>query len=518
MLLLNSIGHHLAETLVWARQQSLQRKAREATDVKVHVASAGKTITVAYEQLRNAAEYVEENLLLQRAISRFYRRMFLARNHHTISESADELVLELTLAGYLQNDSIPMLLLPLINDTVREYHQAYEQLPAKFRSHANAWIIDVMSVKIEEMLSDHSRQHGFTQFAYDYFHQSIDQRQLEGAKASSDYGLSVFMAVNRALIKADAAIIRTGLLGRYQASPADMDMFIATNQRIDAVLTSETTEKVTRVVDRRGGPLRVLWRMIDTRDDVVELLDSPSAFLDGYEKQIGAEYGRISQRIRRGIVRSIAFLIITKVLIGLLVEVPYDRWVHGEILWLPLAINLLFPPLYMMFLGAILPMPGAANTRALSRSIEKLIYGEEEAKILLRRSNRRYNTAFNIVYGLLFLAVFGAAAWLLMQIGFSPVHLAIFFIFLSTASFLGFRLTRMVRELEVVDADQNALTIIRDILYMPFVVVGHWISNTYGKMNIITLILDMAIELPLKTFMYLIRQWTAFISSKKDEL
>lgn len=515
---LNALGRHLAETLTWSRQQSLQRRAREETDVKVHVASAGKAITVAYEQLRNAAEYVEENLLLQRAISRFYRRMFLAGNQRSISESADELILELTLAGYLSNDSIPTLLLPVINDTVREYYQAYEQLPPKLRSRANAWIIDVMSVKIEEMLSDHSRQHGFTQFAYDYFYQTIDQKQLLGTDTSQDYGLSVFMAVNHSLIKADAAIIRTGLLGRYQASPARMDEFIQTNQRIDAVLVSETTEKLTRVVDRRGGPLRILWRMIDTRDDIVTLLDSPPAFLDGYEKQIGAEYGRISQRIKQGIIRSIAFLIITKVLIGLLIEVPYDRWVHGDILWLPLAINLLFPPVYMMFLGAILPMPGAANTRALSQRIEQLLYGDEPAKILLRRGDRRFATAFNIVYSILFLAVFGTVAWLLMQIGFSLVHLAIFFIFLSTASFLGFRLTRMVRELEVVDADQNALTIIRDILYMPFVVVGHWISDTYGKMNIITLILDMAIELPLKTFMYLIRQWTAFISSKKDEL
>ena len=518
MLVLNSLGRHLAETLTWSRQQSTNRQAREAADIKVHVATAGKTITVAYEQLRNAAEYVEENLLLQRAISRFYRRMFLARNAQSINESADELILELTLAGYLTNDSIPTTLLPVINDLVREYHGAYEQLPGKFRSRANAWIVDVLAVRIEEMLSDHSKQHGFTQFAYDYFYQTLDQNEVLGSAASDEYGLSLYMAVNHSLIKADAAIIRTGLLGRYQAAPTTLDTFVATNQRIDAVLVSETTEKLTRIVDRRAGPLRILWRMIDTRDDVVELLESPPAFLSDYERQISAEYTRISQRIKRGIIRSIAFLIITKVLIGLLIEVPYDRVVHGEVLWLPLAINLLFPPVYMMFLGAILPMPGAANTRALSHRIEQLLYGEEPAKIVLRRGDRRFATAFNIVYGLLFLAVFGSAAWGLMQLGFAPLHLAIFFVFLSTASFLGFRLTRMVREIEVVDADQNALTILRDVLYMPFVVVGHWISDTYGKMNIITLILDMAIELPLKTFMYLIRQWTAFISSKKDEL
>src|SRR5690606_31155398 len=120
----------------------------------------------------------------------------------------------------------------------------------------------------------------------------------------------------------------------------------------------------------RGGSLRVLWRMIDTRDDIATLLSSMPAFLTGYEAQIRAEYERIGQRIKQGIIKSIAFLIITKVIIGLVIEIPYDRVMHGEILWLPLAINLLFPPIYMIALSLMLPMPGPANTQALTKNIE----------------------------------------------------------------------------------------------------------------------------------------------------
>lgn len=518
MTSLNSLGRHLAETLTWARQQSLRWQAVHAEDSKLHVASAGKTVTAAYEQLRNAAEYVEENLLLQRAIGRFYRRTFLARDEQSINDSAEELILELTLAGYLENDSIPTSILPTINALVQEYYQAYTQLPSKFRNRANPWLIDVLAVTIENMLSDNSRQDGFVQFAYDYFQGAIDPKELFGTEPSDDYALSLFMAVNRALIKADVAIIRTGLLARYNIRPSASQEFIAINQRIDTLFESEATEKLTRVVNREGGPLRVLWRMIDTRDDVVGLLETPSAFLNGYEDQIRDEYARVSQRIRQGVIKSIAFLIITKVIIGLVIEIPYDQVVHGEILWLPLAINLLFPPLYMMLLSLMLPMPGTANTRAMSAHIEQLLYGDQPVKVLWRRGSRRFNAAFGVVYALLFFAVFGGATWLLMQFDFSLLHLVIFFVFLSTASFLGFRLTRMVREIEVVDGDQNGLTIVRDIVYMPFVVVGHWISDKYGRMNIMTLILDMMIELPLKTILHLIRQWTAYISSKKDEL
>lgn len=515
---LNTFGQYLAGTLAWSKERS-ERWYAERTDEAdtVHVASAGRTITAAYEQLRNAAEYAEENLLLQRAISRFYRRSFLALDSKGIGESADELILELTLAGYLPNDSVPKHMLPKINALATEYYQAYDRMPSQFRDKGNPWVLDVLSVRIENLLNDHSRQDGFTQFAYDYFLRTINPKELLSSISEEDYTLSLFIAVNNALIKADAAIIRTGLLTRYELAPTKQGEYIAMNQRIDRLLAAGATDRLIRFVGRRGGPLRILWRMIDTHDNVATLLKTQSSFLNAYEEQIKAEYRRVNQRIRQGVIKSVAFLIITKVAIGVLIEIPYDKVLHGEILWLPLAINLLFPPIYMMILSMMLPMPGHANTMALSQNIEQLLYGKEPEKIVLRR-RKGYGATYNIVYALLFLLIFGGVAWGLVLLGFSLLHLVIFFVFLSTASFLGFRLTRMVREIEVVDADQNALTIGRDIIYMPFVVVGHWISDKYGKMNIMSVVLDMAIELPLKSFLRLVRQWTAFISSKKDEL
>ena len=103
-------------------------------------------------------------------------------------------------------------------------------------------------------------------------------------------------------------------------------------------------------------------------------------------------------------------------------------------------------------------------------------------------------------------ALFGLLGWGLWLVGFSFVHLAIFFIFISTASFLGFRLSRMIREIEAVDAQQNGLTLMRDFLYLPFVVVGRWMSEKYARVNIVALILDMVIELPLKTVIRLVQR------------
>jgi len=186
---------------------------------------------------------------------------------------------------------------------------------------------------------------------------------------------------------------------------------------------------------------------------------------------------------------------------------------------LPIFVTLLFPALYRVRLRATMMLPGAANTSRLVDQIERTLYGDQTVKQIARRPRQEFGSGYNIAYGLLFVIVFGAVALGLWKyLNFDIVHLLIFFIFLSAASFLGFRLSRNIREIESVETHQNGITLVRDFLYMPFVVVGRYLSDRYARINIVALALDMLIELPLKTILRLVRQWAAFITSKKDEL
>jgi len=508
--ILNPLGRQFAAALDAAVTRAKLADAALETSEKVHVSGAGGTLTFAYEQLRNAAEYTEEHLLLQRAVHRFYKRVFLSRDKVRIGSTGDELIIELTLAGYLENDTVAVSTVKHINELASEYFTAHETF------NKDAWALDVLAVEIEKLLSSDVRRDVFTQFAYDYFLQVIDQERLFG-QARQEYELGLFVAVHRALLKSDPATIRAALLHRYQQTPST-PAYAQTNEMIDGILDSGTTDKVYRIVNRHGAPLRILWRLIDENEDLSRLLGSREQFLVAYEKQIVNEYARIDKRINKGIIKSVIFLIITKFVIGVSIEVPYDYWAHGAILWLPLAVNLLFPPVYMVLLRFTLSLPGAANTRALTDTVDNLLYGENQAVTFSYRSSRGFGLAFNIAYATLFIAIFGGAAFGLINIGFSFLHLLIFFVFLSTASFLGFRLSRQIRELEVVEGQQDGVTMVRDFLYIPFVVVGRWMSEKYSKVNIVAMVLDMLIELPLKTVLHLIRQWGKFITSKQDEL
>jgi hypothetical protein len=507
---LNPNGQQFADMLARAVAQNDAATAAKETERKVHVTGAGRTLTFAYEQLRNAAEYTEEHVLLQRAIRRFYKRMFLSRDQRAVATAGEELIVELTLAGYLQNDSVTIATVGRIDVLADEYFAAHA---AKAKEE---WTLDVLAVEVEQLLGTDARRAVFAQFAYDYFLRTVSKEKLFGS-AVADYDIALFVAVHRALLKSDPATIRSSLLHRYQQAPAS-SAYRQTNEMIDRVFESSTTDRLYRLVNRRGAPLRVLWRLVDEHDDAASLLQNRERFLADYESQVESEYTRINARINKGILKGVIFLIITKVLIGVAVEVPYDYMVHGGVVALPLVINLFFPPVYMVLLRFTLRLPGAANTRALSDTVDGVLYGQDAAIAQAYGGAKGFGVAFNIVYALLFAVIFGGTSWGLVSLGFSVLHLLIFFVFLSTASFLGFRLSRQIREVEVVEGQQDGISMLRDFLYIPFVVVGRWISDRYSRVNLVAMILDMVIELPLKTILHLIRQWGTFIASKKDNL
>lgn len=519
---LNSLGKRLEQYILHARQQSAARFADGKSSDKVHVAGAGGVLTAAYEQLRNAAEYSEEHVLLQRAIRRFYRRLFLSRSTSRIEGSGEELVIELTQAGYLPNDSINESTITNINQLAKTYFEAYAQLEKESRlarDKLDDWTIDVLAVEVEQLLNDVNLKMAFAQFAYDYFQSSVDVPALFDGETPADSEAALYVAVHMALLKSDQATIRLALLQRYQQSPVQLTSYILFNEEIDKLFDSSTTDRLYRLVDRRGAPLRVLRHLLDSDEDGSLNLSNQDAFMQRYEAQIRSDYESINKHINRGIIKSVVFLIVTKVIIGLAIEVPYDYIVHDKIIWMPLLINLFFPPIYMILLRSTLLLPPTTNTRRLTNQIQNILYGTEGRQLIRHKPQLSFGATYNIAYAGAFLLVFGGVAWLLWSVfSFELLHLFIFFVFLSTASFLGFRLSRLIREIETIDSEQNSLTITRDFLYMPFVVVGRWISEKYARVNVVAMALDMMIELPLKTILRLIRQWGAFISSKKDEL
>lgn len=484
----------------------------------LEVPLTGKAVSSAYEQFRNAAEYAEEHLLLQRAIKRFFKRnLFVAkRQQHDLGT---ELIVDLTQAGYLQGGQFSKATTTNLNELTERYMTAHGHLRQAHitRETADAWILALLSTDAESILDPHNVQRTTLVVAYHHFLQTIPKARFADLPDFEEYEFCLYIAIHLAILKSDSDIIHYDLHRLYGQSVQDTASLIALSKRVDAQLNSRLTESLKRTVSRYGAPFRVLKGLTDSQQGVVDILPNKAQFLDAYGTQTDHEYRQLDRRLARGLIKSITFLIITKLLIGVAIEIPYDLIVYGRVSIMPLAINLLFPPLYLACLLLSFKPPSRANKQALGDYITGVLYGDRHLEIQPPK-RRRVTLGTKLAYTLLLFIPIAITVLVLRMLHFNLVHMGIFFIFFSTASFLGFRLSLLVRDLELVRPQTGLLASLQDFFYLPFVASGQWLSRKYSRINVVARLMDIAIELPLKSILRLIQQWMNFIREQHEEL
>ena len=494
----------------------------------IHVQTVGSTLSTAYEQLRNASEYAEDSLLQQRAIRRYLNRVLSFHQKSSTAQLADELVTELTQAEYLLNDNTTKADIRAISHHIKRYYSAYWDYAENERSFSkkNAfqkWTLDVLAVRCEQVLHSNIRQLMFAHFAFTYLQDKLPIKKLIRGNeniSDQDFAIILYIAIHRAILKSDSPTIRAALLDSYRQDIADIEQFATFNQKLDYLFETKTVVYTARIVAKNGAALRFIYSSFFTDDAPLSLADlkTPDTLENTLRRHIEHEYTVLNKRLDKGILRSVSFLLITKSIIGLAIEVPYDLLINGVILWVPLLTNLLFPSVFIAVSRLALMTPNARNTKAVISQVAAMLFADEQRSYAIRIPKESSSVGFNIAYAFMFLIMFAGLSYILYLIRFNIVQGIIFFIFLSTASFLSFRLSRQIQELEVVHTSQGSLSLLRDILYMPFIYVGQQISYRYSQVNLIATVLDILIELPLKTILRLIRQWTSFLNDKKDEL
>ena len=505
-----------------AAKSSLQRSSSDtdSDDDLLHVQTTGASLTELYESLRNASQNAEENLQLAHAIHRYIERYFAGDNQPLLKRSGEVLITELTMAGYLANDSIHLSLVDHITDLLRQGVTLRNRLKKNYsRTQIDRWVVQPMAARIESLLRDHSKDQALVNLAFNYFLSAIDIEQVTMSGRPSTYEATLYMAVQKALLGSEEASIRLNLMDRYGVRAAQYANYAHFNAQIDEALESKLLDTLVRIVNRHGAVFRIIGDASRSDEAFDQHLASEKTFLGPFDAAIQQAYKQINRNVNRGIIRSVIFLIITKFIIGIAAEVPYDLFIHGQVMWLPLTVNLLLPPIYMVILRLTLVMPDTRNTRALNREASRILYQPLLKRPFITGYKRNFSKVYNFIYIVLIATVFCGVGWLLVHFAhFEWIHLLIFFIFISTASYLGFRLSRQIRKIEVGDEAQTTASILRDFIYMPFVAVGQKISETYSKINIVSRALDMFVELPLKTIIGFLRRWGSFMSTKRDDL
>jgi len=491
----------------------------------VHVADTGDNAYWAYEQLRNAVEYQEQHLLMRSAINRYLLRTFAApqADQHSLGT---QIIRELTKARYLENDSVSKRTLEEIDRRLAAYQKLHEYALHSFKDRQRSLqlIVGVISSDLQHLLLPNPVQDALLNFVYHSYQSHLAPGDKLRTVAENT---ALYAAVHRALLKSDTPTIHRYMFENQFPGWSSSDQHIKAaaahlKQFFDTVETAtqgKRSHEISRMVRSRIAPYVILYHTLTESAHPEELLARPEKLTAIATQVAEDQYKKAKTRLRSAVVRTIIFLFITKTLIGLSIELPYEYFILEEIHPLPLVINLLFPPLYMLLIALTIKTPNRRNTDQIVRDLRAVMYGEGELQYTLRRQDEKSDigVAFNIIYTLCTLAVMGGIGYILYLLDFNIVSGIIFFIFFSTVSFFGYRISQSVRELVVVQK-RNAFDMLWGVITTPFIRLGQWLSDRYSRFNVFMLVLDFIIEAPFKTLLRVYEQWTAYLRDKQDDV
>ncbi len=527
---MNASLQHLISTIL--QMQSEQEEEPKDEDV-IKVSDTVAVAASAYEVIRNTLEYDDEHLLRRNAIRRILKRRL---GESDSLKLADKLLRELIWAKYLPNKRVPNSQIQVVANILEKYKRMFSALEEESRQGQQHydWLLDVLSTEVEYQVAPPCVDESLASFAY----QALKTRVRFETKLirEEDRELQLYIAVHRAVLKSNRATLRYRLLTLYYpawrtALPTD-DVVQEVTLHLETVINSvdsqiehPASDAVFRFVRRHS----VVFHLIS---DIAK--DHPQAFstavasadtstIDSALTGAASErYGVFRSRLSRTVVRAAFFLLLTKSILAFLVEYPYEVFVLRTTDYLPLAVNILFPPLLLACVGLTVRIPKKKNTEKILEEAHAFLGTGEDMHFLFKQKRPWGSGPLSVIFNLLYLAVFVATIALitmgLRRLEFNALSIFFFLFFLSLVAYFGLRIRNTRREYLVIDTSVGFFGILGDMIFLPIVRAGRWIALRAPKVNIFLFFFDFIIEAPFKATIDVIESWVAFLREKREEI
>lgn len=500
-------------------QKTLQTKK----EPKITAQKGIEIFAFIYERIRNIIEYKGENLLRKYAIERILKRQLWLNPQPNTQKIAESLIQELIWARYLKDQEVPIKVVQEIEDTLNTYLPLIN-IPNTGVKNWPSWIQNLMAAEIENIISFNPIPLYYVEIIKDWF---LKNYELKGIFLDEkEKEIQVFIAVCRGFLKIDQPTLHWYLLKKYYPSAITSPKeIIQVKKKIESLLSWDKSLDLFRIIRPLITRFIILKEIIEKHfPPSREVLLNEEKLKEEIEEVCDEKYVQIQNKVRRGIIRSTLYIFITKVLLALLLEIPYEKFFFKKVNILPIEINALFPPLLMLFLGSRIKTPGEENTLKLTQEVISLVSPQEMSQKQIidltgKKTHSKFrNLFFFSLYGLLFLLIFGFITVLLIKLKFNLLGLIIFFLFLSLVLLFGFRVQYNAMEIFVTEKNEGFVSNLIDNLFLPFLNLGAWLTKYLAKINFLIILMDFLIEAPLKSIIEIVGEWFDFIRKRKEEI
>lgn len=480
-----------------------------------------------YEKFRNSIEYRDEEVILRASIERILkRRLALGGNGAT---TAKHLLQELVWARYLPESILTEEMIESLEKII-DFYLALKNGVVKSRSIKDAVMrpltFHLMSAEIEGILNPNEVEDAISNYIFYILKKNIHATE----EAEEEKNVQAFIAIRKAYAKDDIAFLQHELFSQYfgkiTENPLDdvIEKFPEAYKTIEAQLSHPARYKILSYVKRQIPPFIILEDIMINSENFDALMQDEDALDEEIIATCKRKYKTISERVRRATIRSVIFILLSKVFFAFFVEGTYERIVYGGIQWFSLGLNIVIPTLIMIAVGLWIRTPGDKNSRIIVERIHKILFDPDPSvgrALQFPDSRKRPATAIEVVFSALwilaFLLSFGLVFLALSYLKSNIASQIIFIFFLAIVSFLAYRISITAKEYTV-QRSVTVLTPIIDFFFTPVARVGRYLTEGISQINIFLFILDFIIETPFKGMVGFFDKWFFFLNTKREEL
>lgn len=504
---------------------------KEETLPKIHVDYVASKFATLYEKVRQVIDFQEEHLLRKNAIDRILKRRLI------LSLDPDEivppLVYELIRGGYFPNDKIPEIKIEEIKKALKKYIFLIKNIPVTFdsseRSQLSLWLQSLAACEIEEILSPPVKEKALLEYMYETMQGKISVTNGITEQKKNFY---IFIACQKALLKSDKSLISFRVFQRYIPNWSEIDEEESVNlsqeiyslkDKIDEEINSSFGKKIFEVVSQYTAPFLIIGDVVSENPKEINYLFEKSEILDQkLFKAYSERYENCRKKIQRSGVRSLISIFLSKVALAFLIEIPFDVYVTKKFSYLAMGINILIPVSLMFLIITTIKVPKSEVGPQVVMEAMKIIQETQNQKIYEIRPSRKrglFLSAFlKLINFIISGTVFGIMIYILLKMNLSVLSILIFLIFFCLISFSAIKIRQWTKELKITPEKEGIATFLTDLLFLPFVRVGKWLSMKVQKYNIFILLLNLFLEAPLQTFFEFIESLRGYLKEKKAEI
>lgn len=481
-----------------------------------------------YEKIRTAMDYGTEETILRRAIERILKRkLVLETNSKSLAAG---LVRELVWAGYFADSTVPESIIENVENSIRLYLRLRDIVAQKrliTGVDVNNYFIQLLSSDIDTILLPNKEKEAMSNFMFHVLKDSVDI--ADDSKQTRD--VQVFLAIRKNFDKDDIAFLRYKMFLQIFGKLTEdnfakvVENFSSSFREIEYQLSYPKKDRIFNHIKKNTPAFLIFYDLLmHEKENIYSLVKNEDEFRKRIYEICRVRYKSVRNKVTTAIIRSFVFILVTKAAIALSLEGAFEKIVYHHVQWLTISLNIIIPPLLMIFVGLMIQTPGDKNSHKIFVDINKLLFDENpqivSSNLSLRLKSKVKSVKDRVFSALWFLSiifVFGIFVEILSRLHFNPLSQAVFIFFIAIISFLSYRIFQTANAYTVVRRP-NILSPVVDFFFVPIIRVGRSFTEGIAQINFILIIVDFIIEAPFKGLVGFFEQWFSFLANKREEL